>query len=360
MKNINLTKNKFIEKLNNYLNNNQFSFNLTEKTISESNWNYDIVIAGNKPFKYAIHDTDKGLSVTPQGQNQELANKILIAITSDASMVEYKKQEFVGIIPSVYDIIKNYYEKQEQYSVAETICSKTQTNLSIARNRQKIIIQYYPTTQNAILSGQSTYLWDDVFLELTSNLNVNAKEIVSLYIKSKEEMQSLCITYDEGILDEYIKCQIGKDAYLNEKLITKIEKNWLKTSAFLIFTEIQLPEYFACIASAIKIIEGLLNRICFKYLPKHSASEFDYFGPNQIKTKWCLENKYKSNFNNNSEIIHIVNDLYNFIHNNRHMLFHNDGLMPQQVDTKQKAVAIFQEIVTLLKKVQEKSDIIFN
>ena len=54
------------------------------------------------------------------------------------------------------------------------------------------------------------------------------------------------------------KCQLTEEVYLNENLISEIERKWLKTSAFLVFTEIQLPEYFASVASAIKIIEIIL------------------------------------------------------------------------------------------------------
>lgn len=352
MKNINLTKDEFIEKLNQYLNYNNFNFNLSVITLSDCKWIYDITIAGNQTFKYVIYDTQKGLSVVPQGQNQEMANDILKIITSNTSIVEPKIQTFVGIIPSVYTKIKEFYNVSEEYIVQETICSATQTNLTIIKNRQKVTIQYYPTTHKAILSGQSTYLWNEVFVELASHLNINAKDIVSLYIKSREDLHSLNITYDEGILEEYVKCLLSEDVYINENLITDFEKKWLKTSAFLIFTEIQLPEYFASIASAIKIIEGVLNRICIEYnLPQNAT--FDYFEPNQQNTVWCLKNEYKPNFKNNQKIIQTVNDLYNFIHNNRHKLFHNDGINPAQITEKNKAVAIFQQIITLLKQVHE-------
>lgn len=352
MKNINLTKDQFIEKLNNYLNNNDFSFELNEKEISKSNWNCKIVIAGNKPFMYAIYDTDKGLSVTPQGQNKEFADDILFAITSDISSVEPKRQEFIGIISSVYNKIKEYYTNKDDYTIKEVHCSSVQINLIISKNKQKIVIQYYPTTQRAILTGQSTYLWDEVFIELTSELNIEARDIVSLYIKSKEEMQSLCVTYDEGILDEYLKCQLGEDIYLDESIITNIEKKWLKTSAFLLFTEIQLPEYFASVASTIKIVEGVLNRICMEYsMP--ASNNFDYFEANAQCTAWNLKDEFKNNFKNNQKIIQTVNDLYNFIHNNRHKLFHNDGMMPEQISEKSKAIAIFQQIITLLIQVHK-------
>ena len=352
MKNINLTKDDFIDKLNTYFKDSKFGYNMHETVKSDSNWIYDITIAGNQSFKYAIYDTQKGLTVVPQGQNQEMANRILVAVTSDTAIVEHKSKAFVGIINSVYNRIKEHYQNQEGYIIEEIICSKTQTNLSIMKNRQKVAIQYYPTTQNAILAGQSTYLWNEVFIELTSHLNINAKDIVSLYIKSKDEMQSLSITYDEGILDEYIKCQLTNDVYSNTNLITETERKWLKTSAFLVFTEIQLPEYFASIASAIKIIEGVLNRICIEYnLPQ--STNFDYFEPNVQNTVWNLKAEYKVNFKNNPKIIQTVNDLYNFIHNNRHKLFHNDGMMPEQISEKSKAIAIFQQIITLLIQVHK-------
>lgn len=352
MKNINLTKELFIEKLKKYFQDNEFNTKLKEIPKSVSHWLYDITIAGHKSFKYAIYDTPKGLSVVPQGQNQELANEILMIITSDVSEVIPKKQEFVGIITDTYEQIKKTYASKEDYTIEEVNCNLTQINLSISKNKQKVIIQYYPTTYRAILTGQSTYLWDEVFIELTSNLNIEAREIVSLYIKSKEEMQSLQVTYDEGILEEYIKCQLTEEVYLNENLISEIERKWLKTSAFLVFTEIQLPEYFASVASAIKIIEGVLNRICMEYsMP--ASNNFDYFEANVQSTAWNLKDEFKSNFKNNQKIIQTVNDLYNFIHNNRHKLFHNDGIMPEQVSDKNKAIAIFQQIITLLIQVHK-------
>lgn len=352
MKNINLTKEQFIEKLKKYFQDNNFITELKETPKSDSYWLYDITIAGQKSFKYAIYDTQKGLSVTPQGQNQELANEILLIITSDISEVIPKKQEFIGIIDDIYKQIKETYNNNENYSIEEVICNSTQINLLISKNKQKVIIQYYPTTHRAILTGQSTYLWDEVFIELTSELNIEARDIVSLYIKNKKEMQDFRITYDEGILDEYLKCQLGENVYLNEYIITDTEKKWLKTSAFLVFTEIQLPEYFASVASAIKIIEGVLNRICMEYsMP--ASNNFDYFEANAQSTAWNLKDEFKSNFKNNQKIIQTVNELYNFIHNNRHKLFHNDGIMPEQVSEKNKAIAIFQQIITLLIQVHK-------
>ncbi len=352
MKNINLTKDQFIEKLDKYFQDNGFKTEINYTRKSDSNWIYDITVAGHKTFKYAIYDTAKGLSVVPQGQNQEFANEILVAITYDISQVEHKSQEFNGIISSVYNNINEYYTNKDDYTVEEVTCTKTQINLTISKNKQKVIIQYYPTSQKAILTGQSTYLWDEVFIELTSELNIEARDIVSLYIKNKKEMQNFCITYDEGILDEYLKCQLGENVYLNEYIITDTEKKWLKTSAFLVFTEIQLPEYFASVASAIKIIEGVLNRICMEYsMP--TSNNFDYFEANAQSTTWNLKDEFKINFKNNQKIIQTVNDLYNFIHNNRHKLFHNDGMMPEQISEKSKAIAIFQQIITLLKQIHE-------
>lgn len=180
MRNINLTKDEFIEKLNKYLSDHNFDYNISETTKSDRNWIYDITIAGNLPFKYAIFDTPRALSVVPQGQNQKMANDILKIITSDAPIVEHKSQSFVGIIPSVYNKVKEYYNIQEEYVVNEIICNTTQTNLVITKNQQKVTFQYYPTTHKAILAGQSTYLWNEVSVELMSHLNLNAKDIVSL------------------------------------------------------------------------------------------------------------------------------------------------------------------------------------
>ena len=84
-----------------------------------------------------------------------------------------------------------------------------------------------------------------------------------------------------------------------------------------------------------------------------ASNNFDYFEANVQSTAWNLKDEFKSNFKNNQKIIQTVNDLYNFIHNNRHKLFHNDGIMPEQVSDKNKAIAIFQQIITLLIQVHK-------
>lgn len=143
MKNINLTKDQFIEKLDKYFQDNGFNTEINDTRKSDSNWVYDITIAGHKSFKYAIYDTAKGLTVVSQGQNQKFADEILVAITSDISQVEHKSQEFNGIISSVYDNINEYYTNKDDYTVEEVTCTKTQINLTISKNKQKVIIQYF-------------------------------------------------------------------------------------------------------------------------------------------------------------------------------------------------------------------------
>lgn len=306
-----------------------------------------------------LYDTPKGLSVVVQGKNKSFGEEVLVCIENGVEVVENKRVEFIGITGSVYEKIKKHFEDIEEYSVFEKYCSDTQTNLTVAKNNQKIVMEYYPTTHKIFLSGPSTYLWDEVFFEITSNLSIDARKIVSQYVKSLKELQNISLTYDEGILEQYLKCQLEDKLYSNKDIITDTELKWLKTSAFLIFTEIQLPEHFCGVAPSLKVIEGLLNRIFYKYISTHEASKFDYFEPNQEKTMWNLKATFKANFKNNKEIIQSVNKLYTFLHKTRHKLFHNDGIIPKEINNKKEAMAIFQNVISLLKKVQEKSDIIF-
>ena len=349
-----ISKDEFIEKLKKYLDEN-FQYDLKEKTIQDGkNWSCLVIINGNSTFVYNIWNKADGLSVTTQGQNQNLADEILEIVTSSVDIVESQQQTFNGITVDVYTKVKTYFNDSDNYNVTENSPSSIQKNLTISNtsNSQKVTFEYYPTTFKANLKGHSTKLWDDVFFELNSHLNLDAKEIVNSYITSLNDLQNISINYDEGIIDEYIKQLLGDEAYFNTNVISEVEKKWLKTSAFLVFTEIRLPEYYASVAPAIKIIEGILNRICIEYdLPQYA--NFDYFEPNLQNTAWNLREEYKSKFDNNKVIIQIVNDLYNFIRNNRHKLFHNDGISPEQITEKSKAIAIFQQIITLLKQVHE-------
>lgn len=360
MKNLKLTKNEFKNKLEEYFGEQNIKIEIMETECSPKMHKFEVVIAGNPPFLYAIYDTPKGLTVQPQGSIQDFANEVLEAVVSNIVKVEVKEQEFTGITLDTYNNIKDYFTKNNEiFQLSENICSAIQTNLTISRGAQSVILKHYHTTFRLFLSGQSTHLWDDIFFAITDNLSLNARDIVSIYLKTKKEMQDIQITYDEGILDELISCSLGKEIYNDVRIVTDVEKKWLKTSAFLLYTEIQLPEYYPAIASAIKVIEGVLNRICFEKISTHEAGNFDYFAPNQKQTVWALKLDYKRNFSNNSNIIHLVNDLYNFIRNNRHTLFHNDGVNPRSIVDKNIVIAIFQEIFTLLIQANKYADIIF-
>ena len=349
MKNIKLTKKEFEDKLSEYLNKNFKNPEIEKKSAHSDGLRIDITIPGENSFILYLWEKQDGLTIQPQGQNIELANKIIDIITNDTQTVIQKKLEFVGVTKAVYDNIKNAYNGKPGYNIKDIKCSTVQNNLIIEKGKYKVIIEHYHTTQKCFLNGKSTCLWDEVFIELTSNLNLDVKHIIELSIHSTKELESVTINYDEGILDGLLSFALPANILNNQNLITEIEKKWLKTTLFLLFTEIQLPEYFATIASAIKIIEGVLNRILIKKgIPK--SNDFSYFQPTPDKKHWYLIDSYASTyFSNNTRHINLVNEIYTFIQTVRHKYFHNDGNDPAEIQNRHIAETIFQNILDLLK-----------
>lgn len=350
MKNIKLTKKEFEDKLYDYLKNNCKNTEINKTPTHNDGLRIDITIPGEKSFIFTLWEKQDGLTIQPQGQNIELANKIIDLITKDTQTVVQKKLEFLGVTKVVYDNIKSAFEGKSDYKINDIKCSKVQNNLIIEKGNFKIIIEHYHTTHRCFLVGKSTCLWDEVFIELTSNLNLDVKRIIELSIHSTQELESVTINYDDGILDGLLHFALPDSVLNNERLITETEKKWLKTTMFLLFTEIQLPEYFATIASAIKVIEGVLNKIIIlKGIPK--SKDFQYFDSTPDKKHWYLKSTYASTyFSNNTCHINLINEIYTFIQTVRHKYFHNDGVDPAEIKNKQIAETIFQTILELLKK----------
>lgn len=349
MNNVNLTKEEFELNLKNLLNKNFQNVDIQSKSLQHDGLGFIICIPGKESFIYCIWEKPDGLSIQIQGKNEELANDILKLLTEDLKTIEQKKQTFVTVTNAIYESIKNHFNSLPSYNIKETICTSTQKNLYIEKGKCKITIIYYNTTQKCILSGNTTALWDEVFFELTDKLNLNVKEVVKLSICSTVQLESAEVNYDDGILEQLLLNILTAKIINNPNLITEIEKNWLKTSIFLLYTEIQLPEYFAAIAPSIKVIEGILNRILTnKGIPKNK--DLNYFRPNSAETHWSLLPEYSNQyFHNNTLQINKVNELYTFIQNTRHKYFHNDGYDPAPINQKEKAISIFQEIIKILK-----------
>lgn len=349
MNNVNLTKEEFELNLKNLLNKNFQNVEIQSKTLQHDGSGFTISIPGKESFIFCIWEKPDGLSIQIQGKNVELASKILELLTENLESVVQKKQTFVTVTNAIYESIKNHFSSLPTYNIKETRCSSIQKNLYIEKGKLKVTIIYYNTTQKCILSGNTTALWDEVFFELTDKLNLNVKEVVKLSICSTVQLESAEVNYDDGILEQLLLSILTDSIINNQNLITDIEKKWLKTSIFLLYTEIQLPEYFAAIASSIKVIEGILNRILTnKGIPK--SKDLKYFKSNSTETHWSLLPEYsRKYFHNNTLQINKVNELYTFIQKTRHKYFHNDGYDPAPINEKEKAVSIFQEIINLLK-----------
>lgn len=205
---------------------------------------------------------------------------------------------------------------------------------------------HYPTTNALVLKGINTFLWDDVFLVIADKTDYDASKIVNLYIKTEEDVTNTVVNYDDGILEKLAEKIIG-DCYNNKFIIINKEKNFLKSAIFLLYTQINLPEYSITISSSIKIIEGLLNRILIKNKIPKSGHSFNMFekSPNSI-SQYTLKGEFKNNLDGG--LIKLIDELYNFLQKQRHPLCHNDGISPRIISEKESALSIFEEIVRLL------------
>lgn len=357
-KNIKLSKNELIEKLNDYISINfpgKGEINSEDKKINH--FAINLLIYGNKPALINVYEVKEGLNIyTSQGQNPQIGDTIIKSIVSGLDITEQKKQDFAGITESVYIKIKEYFTKNP-FECIETKCSEYQINLTIKKNSWKIVLQYYNTTHKLVMSGYTTHLWDDVCLQIAELTENKANKIVETYLKTKLDLETYKLTYDDGILEELTKSLITPAIYEDKRILNDTEKEWFKTTAFFQFTQIQLPEYYPTVASSIKIIEGILNRIFKNKNPQHR--DFEYFETNEQRTSWKLSKDHYHFFNSNTNSIETVENLYEFIQKQRHPLMHNPGQGAKFV-TKCNALAIFEHVLTLLKKTGSNADILFS
>ena len=352
MKNINLTKDQFKTRLSDHINQNFKNSNFNDTSIQNNGTQFCVTIAGQESFIFNVWEKSDGLSVQIQGKDKSLGESILSKLIENVSKVVQRTETFTRCTEQVYNKIKEYFESISDYNVNEIWCSTIQKNLIIEKGSSKITVQYYNTTHKCVLSGKTTFLWHDVLMELTSNLNMKIREILKLSIKTSDELQSIEINYDDGILDGLLKYSLTEDVYNDEQIINEEERQLLKTSVFLLFTEIQLPEYFATVASSIKVTEGVLRRILFDTKDIPISKELNYFIPNRENTHWTLKDEYKQYFLNKTEHIKLVDDLYTFIKRVRHKYFHDDGYNTSTITDKKVAESIFQQIIDLLKRIK--------
>lgn len=121
-------------------------------------------------------------------------------------------------------------------------------------------------------------------------------------------------------------------------------------SQFFLELDIDLPDYYPTISNAMKIIEGILRRICivkFGIASFNGKRSFVQFEETEGQIK--LNDTYKPNITN-PDALAIVENLYIFFRTKRHPLSHNDGISgnPAVITDKAEAVSLFDDIISLV------------
>lgn len=340
-KKVKMKKDEFISRLKSIYKEAEIKSDILKGTQT----NLIISLPGQELVTFALYDSSKGLTINPNvGKNQKLGNQITEAILSKVEKCENKTQTFRGISKTLLnDILTELGNNECEIAVNN---GATVDNVNIINENEKVSLSHYPTTNTLVLKGINTFLWDDVFLVIADKTDYDASKIVNLYIKTEEDVTNTVVNYDDGILEKLAEKIIG-DCYNNKFIIINKEKNFLKSAIFLLYTQINLPEYSITISSSIKIIEGLLNRILIKNKIPKSGHSFNMFekSPNSI-SQYTLKGEFKNNLDGG--LIKLIDELYNFLQKQRHPLCHNDGISPRIISEKESALSIFEEIVRLL------------
>lgn len=322
---------------------------------------FSIEIPGKGIALLNVHDTPKGLTINPQvGKLQDISETIAQKIADSCETVITKTHTFKAITEDIY---KEFIEFSEsEYTVSTPVDDGTRIITKVSSKKPDVTITWFKTTHTLMVQGRTTPLWDDVILWFADKMCENPKDIIEIVFDTYEKFDKTKIKYDDGLLNNLLQDKI-KDVYKNSKILKDYEIKWLKTSLFLLELNLDLPEYYPCISSAIKVVEGMLRRIC---IPKFGPYSFDKGRFAQFEESPTggglvnLKRVYKSILNNNVDAINYVERLYSFMKSKRHPYAHNPGLAtPAELTSKKAAMEIFEELISLINESTKFTKVLF-
>lgn len=310
--------------------------------------NVSVTLPGSATAMLALFDTKNGLTINFKlGKNQDLSKQLADFISSKTVKVSVFNKSIPGIHDDLFKSLVTYLEEID--CSIEQHDSAVQMQLNITRGVNVLVVHWYKQTYKLLIQGKTSNLLDDLLIWVSDNVIIDSKEIVELLFETFESLTSQKITFPDSLIDGNLAKRIGT-AYGNRRIITEHEKKWLKTSCYLCNLEIELPEYYAAVSSALKVIEGLLKRICTSKLGIASFGKYGGFDQFEGKT-YCLKPTFKSILKD-SNAIKCLEELYEFIATKRNSYQHNNGIAPALVTTRDIAKDVFDEIVKLIANVE--------
>lgn len=350
-KNLNLT----LSEIENIIKEMISSVNGNYRLIPKSNnlYQFEISIPGQEKALLNIFLTKHGTTIEEKvGPNPELSKTLAEQIALKGKKTISITRTFKNIPAELFNEFLGFCEEQEiTYKIEKD--DKYQTHYKLMNNSmQELTLTYYKTTRSVFLQGKSTRLYDDILLWFSDKLYQNPEEIIQTIIETMEDFKKYKISFKEDLLEKQLQDKIG-DIYNDSKILQPPEKKWLKTSFILVNLNIDLPEYYPAIAGSLKVIEGLLRRILLQKCGLASfhrkTGGFEQFNYNESQKIWELKPCYKKSFS--SEFASYTEKLFNFYKLERNKLQHNPGVSPREVESKDEARRIFEEILNLLRKV---------
>lgn len=309
--------------------------------------NICVEVPGHKKALLALYDTKNGLTINFKvGPNQDLSRQLADNIAAKCTKVSTVSKSIPSISNTLFNSLLDVLRSVDA-TVALTDKEK-EVEAEAARETYTLKLHWYKTTNTLLIQGKTSNLLDDVLLWVGDNVVDKPEEIVKLLFESFECLKATEINFPDKMIDDKLSKLIGP-AYQNFKVLKDAEKKWLKTSYFLCNLAIELPEYYATVSSSIKVIEGILKRICIQ---KFGHASFGANGGfNQFDgTTHKLKPTYESQISDVAARTCIEN-LYNFYGTRRNSYQHNNGIAPSLVPDKIVANEILEEIVDLIKEV---------
>lgn len=225
-----------------------------------------------------------------------------------------------------------------------------------------VTISYFESTSNLFVQGKNSPLWDEVFYLISEKSGISSEETVQFYINSSKDLSKLNIVVPKEFQDEKLEDVLSKDLYNNSSILLPSDKKLLKTTLINLSLNIELPDYSFMLVPSFRVVEGLLKRLISKYnltnLEKEKTNPNSFYQFHTAGNK--LNGQYCDKLNDDRIIIEVLENLYLIYCSYRKEYCHSVGVNPKIIENKNEALAIFNMICTLLKKIQENTDRIFN
>ncbi|MEW6419794.1 MAG: hypothetical protein AB1480_17045 [Nitrospirota bacterium] len=320
---------------------------------------FSIEIPGKGVALLNIYDTPRGLTLNPQmGKLQDISEAIAQKIAASCETVATKTYIFKSINENLYKEFAEF--SNSEYTVFPHTDDNRKIIIKVSSGKADVTITWFKSNHTLMVQGRTTPLWDEMILWFADKLCENPTGIIEIVFDAYETLSRVSIKYDDKLLEKLLQEKI-ENVYGNSKILKDYEIKWLKTSIFLLGLNLDLPEYYPCISSAIKVVEGMLRRIC---ISKFGPSSFDKGRFAQFEESPTggglvnLKGGYKSILKN-PDAINYVERLYNFMRSKRHPYTHNLGIAPAELTNKKAATEIFEELVSLIKESSKFTRVLF-